>query len=59
VSVKLNSGENTVTVVALNEGDSPPNTVEVTVSNVVQGDSVQVSQGLATGQSASFTIFAP
>jgi len=59
VSVKLKSGENQVTVVALNEGDSSPNTVEVSISHVTQGESVQVSQGLSTGQSASFKVIAP
>jgi hypothetical protein len=59
VNVKLNEGENEVTVVALNEGSSSPNTVEVSISHVVQGNAVQVSQGLATGQSASFKIVAP
>ena len=59
VNVILKKGENEVTVVALNEGDSSPNTVEVSVSHVVKGDTVQVSQGLKTGQSASFKIIAP
>ena len=59
VNVKLNSGENEVTVVALNEGASSPNTVEVSISHVVQGDSVQISVGMKTGQSASFKIIAP
>ena len=59
VNVKLKSGENQVTVVALNEGDSSPNTVEVSISHVTKGDSVQVSQGLKTGQSASFMVVAP
>ncbi len=59
VNVILRSGENEVVVVALNEGDSSPNTVEVSVSHVVKGDTVQVAQGLKTGQSASFKIIAP
>jgi hypothetical protein len=59
VNVILRSGENEVVVVALNEGDSSPNTVEVSVSHVVKGDTVQVSQGLKTGQSATFKIIAP
>ena len=59
VRVILRSGENEVVVVAKNEGDSSPNTVEVSVSHVVKGDSVQVSQGLKTGQRASFKIIAP
>lgn len=59
VAVKLNSGENSVEVVALNEGSSSPNTVEVSVSNVVKGNPVQVSTGLKTGQSETFKIVAP
>ncbi len=59
VPVKLRSGDNEVTVTALNEGSSSPNTVEVSVSNVVRGSSVQVSTGLLTGQSEIFTIRAP
>jgi hypothetical protein len=59
VAVTLNSGENTVKVTALNEGKDSPNTVEVRVSHVTSGAAVQVSQGLRTGESASFTIHAP
>lgn len=57
--VSLNSGANVVKVTALNEGPSPPNTVEVAISDVLNGRSTQISQGLKTGQSASFTILAP
>jgi hypothetical protein len=57
--VTLNSGANTVRVTALNQGSSGPNTVEVSISDVLGGRSVQVSQGLLTGQSASFSILAP
>jgi hypothetical protein len=59
VAVTLNSGDNKVKVTALNEGSSPPNTVEVRVSNVVRGSAVQISTGLSTGQSESFNIRAP
>ncbi len=59
VRVTLNTGQNIVTVTALNEGTSSPNTVEVSISNVTRGNPVQVSGGLSTGQSASFSIYAP
>jgi hypothetical protein len=59
VRVKLNSGENTVQVTALNEGTHSPNTVEVRISNVTQGSAVQISAGLKTGQSSSFKVHAP
>jgi hypothetical protein len=59
VRVKLNSGENTIQVTALNEGTHSPNTVEVRISNVTQGSAVQISAGLKTGQSSSFKVHAP
>lgn len=59
VAVTLNSGRNTVVVTALNEGSRSPNTVEVRVSHVTVGNAVQVSRGLHTGESASFSIHAP
>ena len=59
VDVKLNSGENTVQVTALNEGSASPNTVEVSVNHVVSGYAIQVSTGLLKGQSESFKITAP
>ena len=59
VRVKLNSGENTIQVTALNEGTHSPNTVEVRISNVTQGSAVQISAGLKTGESSSFKVHAP
>ena len=57
--VSLNSGPNIVKVTALNLGLIVPNTVEVAISNVSSGRSVQISEGLDIGESASFTILAP
>ena len=59
VRVKLNSGENTIQVTALNEGTHSPNTVEVSITNVTEGNAVQISSGLKTGQSTSFNVYAP
>ncbi len=59
MSVDLKRGSNQVVILALNEGYSSPNTVEVAISHVVEGPSVQVSDGLLTGESAEFTIRAP
>lgn len=57
--VTLNSGANVVKVIALNQGLGGANTVEVSISNVLSGRAVQISEGLLTGKSASFTILAP
>jgi hypothetical protein len=57
--VVLQSGANTVTVHAQNAGVTPPLVVEVTISNVASGPSVQLSKGLNAGESQSFTITAP
>ena len=59
VTLELKRGSNQVEIVALNEGYSSPNTVEVSISHVVEGPSVQVSDGLLTGAKAEFTIRAP
>jgi hypothetical protein len=56
VPITLNPGLNSVTVIALNMGIDHPNTVEVQISNVIEGNSVQVTGSLDTGASASFTI---
>jgi len=58
-AVQLIGGENTVKIEALNVGSDPPNTVEVSVSDVRIGESLQVSGELNTGQTTSFTIYAP
>lgn len=59
VEVSLNSGANTIVITALNTGSSGPNTVQISISNVAQGQSVQVSDDLETGQSVSLNITAP
>lgn len=59
VSLNLKRGSNQIVIVALNEGTSSPNTVEVAISHVVEGSSVQVSDGLHTGEQAEFNIRAP
>lgn len=41
VKISLNKGENTVLITALNEGDDPPNSVEIHLSHVVEGLSTQ------------------
>lgn len=59
VPITLKSGPNTVEVLALNEGSSSPNTVEVSISDVVSGPSLQISNGLLTGEKDGFTVEAP
>ena len=59
VNVTLNSGTNTVVIIAVNMGSSPPNTVEVRVSDVVVGNPIQVSDNLETGDQRSFIITVP
>lgn len=60
LTLDLNSGENELTVTALNEGRLPPNTTEITIDAdaVVTGSARQLSKGLKTGQSESlkFTV---
>jgi hypothetical protein len=59
VIVNLEPGENTVTLIAVSMGSSPPNTVELRVSHVVSGSPIQVSDELETGDQVSFIITAP
>ena len=59
LNVVLEPGENNVTITAKNQGDVGPNTAEVSVSNVIRGDPIQISSGLDTGETESFTIWAP
>jgi hypothetical protein len=59
VTLDLKRGSNLVEIMALNEGYSSPNTVEVAVSHIVEGPAVQVSDDLITGEMAEFTIRAP
>lgn len=59
VTLDLKRGSNQVEILALNEGYSSPNTVEVAISHVIEGPSVQISDGLLTGAKAEFSIRAP
>jgi hypothetical protein len=43
----INSGTNTLVVIALNEGSSSPNTTQITVNN---GSGIKMTPGLSTGQ---------
>jgi archaellum component FlaF (FlaF/FlaG flagellin family) len=54
----LQAGLNLLEVVALNEGSISPNTAELIISNVVEGESVQEWR-LLTGETGSLTITAP
>ncbi len=55
----LNSGQNTVEVIATNPGAVPPTLVELTLSNVTSGSAVQVSRALQPGQSDTLSVTAP
>jgi hypothetical protein len=46
-NVTVNSGNNALVVIALNEGSSSPNTTEVRVNN---GSGIKMTPGLSTGQ---------
>ena len=59
ITLNLKRGSNDIDIVALNEGSSSPNTAEVAISHVIEGNSVQVSDGLNTGEKAEFSIRAP
>ena len=59
VALDLKRGSNQVEIVALNEGYSSPNTVEVSITHVIEGPSVQISDGLLTGEKAEFSIRSP
>ena len=59
ITLNLKRGSNDIVIVALNEGSSSPNTAEVAISHVTEGNSVQVSDGLDTGEKAEFSIRAP
>lgn len=54
-SIRLESGRNKITIHAVNEGDIPPNTAAIQISNVVKGKPEQVWQ-LGLGENASFTL---
>jgi hypothetical protein len=57
--VVLNQGSNEVIIEALNEGEESPNTVEVSMTFVIEGPEVQIAKGLTTGQTISFFVIAP
>jgi hypothetical protein len=54
----LQEGSNLLEIVAVNEGGVSPNTAELAITNVVEGDSVQEWRLLA-GERGSLTITAP
>lgn len=49
----INTGTNTLVVIALNEGSSSPNTCEVTVNN---GSGINLTPGLSTGQAININF---
>ena len=55
-ALDLLSGSNELRVTALNEGTSPPNTAQLTISDVTAGQAVQ-SWRLLEGQSGSLVIY--
>lgn len=59
VRIVFDDGANQVVIRALNEGTLSPNTVEVSISHVVRGPSLQISSGLKTGEAEGFTVPAP
>ena len=58
LTLHLNPGANTLTVLAHNEGTSSPNTAAVRVTNVVRGPAQQ-SYSLKTNTKGFFQIYAP
>jgi len=54
----LQAGTNELEIVAINEGTVSPNTAELAISDVVEGEPVQ-DWRLSTGESGSLTITAP
>ena len=58
VKIALDQGENTVLVTALNEGDDPPNSVEMHISHVVGGPAKQETHAFA-GIHSKMIITAP
>lgn len=55
----LQSGPNTLTLSAQNQGVSGPLVTELSFSNVVAGSPVQMTSALGTGQTQSMIIYAP
>ncbi len=58
IPLTLAQGPNVLEIIALNEGAVSPNTAELTISNVVEGEAVQEWR-LATGEVGILTITAP
>jgi hypothetical protein len=58
LELTLQAGINLLEVVALNEGSISPNTAELVISHVLEGESIQEWR-LVTGESGSLTITAP
>ncbi|MBU8913113.1 MAG: hypothetical protein KOO61_03755 [Spirochaetales bacterium] len=58
LELTLQAGINLLEVVALNEGAISPNTAELIISHVLEGESIQEWR-LATSESGSLTITAP
>ncbi|MEE8441459.1 MAG: hypothetical protein V3S41_07045 [Spirochaetia bacterium] len=58
LELTLQAGVNVLEVVAVNEGAISPNTAELVISDVVDGESIQEWR-LTTGESGTLTITAP
>jgi hypothetical protein len=58
VELVLQAGLNLLEIVALNEGSISPNTAELSISDVIEGESVQEWR-LSAGEIGSLTITAP
>ncbi len=57
--ISLASGDNTVAVTVQSEGLTAPMVGELTISNVTEGSSVQITKGLGKNVTEPFTITAP
>jgi hypothetical protein len=57
--LRLNPGENTITIQARNTGATPPLVSEISLSNVTAGPAVQQTRGLNQNETQSFTVTAP
>jgi hypothetical protein len=57
--IALQSGQNTISIEARSVGVTPPMVAGVNISNVISGQSVQVTGGLNVGERQQFTVTAP
>lgn len=57
--ITLNSGSNTIAINVQNEGVTTPMIAEVSINNVTSGPAVQMTRGLAKGETETFTVTAP